>query len=197
MSKREFETVHDVLNYIQTNLKAPKDKYNSFGKYNYRSKEGILDAVKPYLEETGSVLTIEEQIHEPWGNSNLQEIVIKATAILRYGGEEIEATSFAGVDVNKKGMDKAQTFGSSSSYAGKYALGNLFLIDDTKDSDATNTHGKDDSKNSSKGISEARMNALKNHLKDNPQDLNKVLISPKNVGLSKQQAEELTNFCKQ
>lgn len=196
MSKRKFETLQEVLNYIQTNLKAPKDKYNSFGKYNYRSKEGILDAIKPYLEETGAVLTIEERLHEPWGNSNLQEIIIQATAILRFGEEEIEATSFAGVDVNKKGMDKAQTFGSSSSYAGKYALGNLFLIDDTKDSDATNTHGKGSSGSTSKGISNERMNALKNHLKDNPQDLNKVLTSPKNVGLSKEQIEELTKFCK-
>ena len=184
MSKEsKFETVYDVLNYIQTKLKAPKDKYNSFGKYNYRSKEGILDAVKPYLEETGATLRVDESIIEVSGVP-----VVEAEAILSFGGEAVSCSSYAGVDVNKKGMDIAQTFGSSSSYAGKYALGNLFLIDDTKDPDATNTHGKGSSD------SKDKFSKVKDYVKANPKDLDKVLSSPKNTWLTNKQKEELKSL---
>jgi hypothetical protein len=116
---------------IQYQLKAPKNQRNNFGKYNYRSCEDILEGLKGLLSEYKCYVTLSDTV-EHVGNI----VVIKATAtITNNEGVQISVDAFAGVDPNKKGMDIAQTFGSSSSYARKYALNGLFAIDDTKDAD--------------------------------------------------------------
>ena len=122
---------------VQQSLKAPKSQYNSFGKYSYRNQEDILEAVKPLLAANGLALTISDAVTELVGVA-----VITATATLTDGTDSMSVSAQAGVDLNRKGMDIAQSFGASSSYARKYALNGLFLIDDTKDADATNTYGK-------------------------------------------------------
>ena len=136
-------TLVNKLVAIQGRLKAPKNQRNNFGKYNYRSCEDILEAVKPLLAEQGIVLTITDEIQESGGWGDQSGITyVNATASITDGKDNISVSAQAGVDPNRKGMDIAQSFGSSSSYARKYALNGLFLIDDTKDADATNTHGK-------------------------------------------------------
>ena len=122
---------------IQMELKAPKNQKNSFGNYNYRSLEDILEAVKPLLAKQGIQMTLSDEAFELAGIP-----VIKAIAVLSDGETEIVRTAVAGVDTKQKGMAVPQTFGSASSYARKYLLNGIFLIDDTKDDDATNTHGK-------------------------------------------------------
>jgi len=125
---------------IQSELKAPKNQFNAFGKYKYRSVEDILEAVKPLLLNYECTLTIEDEVKEVGGL-----VFIEATAAIQVdkeGRTEGRAvTAQAGIDINRKGMDVAQSFGSSSSYARKNALNGLFLIDDTKDPDSTNDHG--------------------------------------------------------
>ena len=115
---------------IQNELKAPKNQYNSFGKYKYRSCEDILEALKPLLSKYGCTLTITDKVKEVAGF-----IYIEAVARITDGESNIECKAQAGVNPEKKGMDISQSFGSSSSYARKYALNGLFLIDDTKDAD--------------------------------------------------------------
>ena len=127
----------EELIYIQSELKAPKNQYNAFGKYKYRSCEDILEAVKPLLKEKGCYLVLSDEVKEVAGIP-----YVDATAIFIKGSESVTVKAQAGIDPNRKGMDIAQSFGSSSSYARKYALNGLFLIDDTKDADATNDHGK-------------------------------------------------------
>jgi hypothetical protein len=122
---------------IQAELKAPKNQYNSFGKYKYRSVEDILEAVKPLLLKYECTLIIEDEVKEVAGIP-----FIESTASIQKDMEGRAVTAQAGIDINRKGMDIAQSFGSSSSYARKYALNGLFLIDDTKDPDSTNDHGK-------------------------------------------------------
>ena len=119
---------------VQMELKAPKNQKNTFGGYNYRSCEDIFEAVKPLLEKEGLTLRLTDKL------VNIGErYYIKATAILTDGNEAIENTAYAREEETKKGMDGSQITGASSSYARKYALNGLFLIDDVKDSDATNT----------------------------------------------------------
>ena len=127
----------DKLVKVQSELKAPKSQRNNFGKYNYRNCEDILEAVKPLLNKYGLLLTISDEVKE-----NPLGIFVEATALITDGENKFTVTAQAGIDINRKGMDIAQSYGSSSSYARKYALNGLFLIDDTKDADATNTHGK-------------------------------------------------------
>jgi len=116
---------------IQSELKAPKNQYNSFGKYKYRSCEDILEALKPLLKSNKCILTITDSIKEVGGL-----IFVEARAIImNEKGHEVEAIAQAGINPDRKGMDISQSFGSSSSYARKYALNGLFLIDDTKDAD--------------------------------------------------------------
>ena len=116
---------------IQAELKAPKNQRNNFGKYNYRSCEDILEGLKPLLQANECYVTLNDDVVEIGGL-----LMIKATAtITNVKGTAISVVAFAGVDPNKKGMDISQTFGSSSSYARKYALNGLFAIDDTKDAD--------------------------------------------------------------
>ena len=132
-------TIYEKLSQIQTRFKSKKSRFNSFGKYYFRSAEDILEATKPFLLELGVTVTVNEELiaTEPMP-------VIQTTATVTDGEGTITATSIVGVDLNQKGMQAPQQFGSASSYAKKYALGNLFLIDDTQDSDATNNHGKKD-----------------------------------------------------
>lgn len=129
---------------VQKKLKAPKGQYNSFGKYNYRSCEDILESVKPLLGESGLTLIITDDI-----SMIGDRYYVKATAILYDSdGENIRNTAFAREPDNKKGLDTSQITGTASSYARKYALNGLFLIDDTKDADTdeyheTTTRGKE------------------------------------------------------
>jgi len=135
-------TINEKLSQIQTRFKSKKSRFNSFGKYYFRSAEDILEAIKPFNKELGVHVTINEEIIE----LSLGLPVIRTTATLCDGENSIIATAVVGVDLNQKGMQTPQQFGSASSYGKKYALGNLFLIDDTQDSDATNNHGKSKSK---------------------------------------------------
>ena len=131
-------TIYENLSTIQQRFKSKKSRFNSFGKYYFRSAEDILEATKPFLKELGVAITINEDLI---GSDEVP--VIESTAILYDDkGMTISANALVGVDLKQKGMQKPQQFGSASSYGKKYALGNLFLIDDTQDSDATNTHGK-------------------------------------------------------
>ena len=127
----ETTSIYSALNYIQSNLKAPKGQFNSFGKYHYRSCEDILEGVKPHLKETNTCLVISDEI-VTIGEHNY----IKATATL-YGadGGAVANSAFAKEPLDKKGMDPSQITGATSSYARKYALNGLFCIDDTKDAD--------------------------------------------------------------
>lgn len=130
------------LMLIQSELKAPKNQFNRFGNYNYRSCEDILEAVKPLLAKNECSLTINDDIVEVGGR-----IYVKATAkIVNKDGNEVANSAFAREAEEKKGMDVSQITGSASSYARKYALNGLFCIDDTRDADATNTHGKEEKK---------------------------------------------------
>ena len=131
-------TINEKLSQIQVRFKSKKSRFNSFGKYYFRSAEDILEAIKPFNKELGVYVTINEELvaSEPVP-------VLKTTATLCDGTNHVSASALVGVDLNQKGMQTPQQFGSASSYGKKYALGNLFLIDDTQDSDATNTHGKD------------------------------------------------------
>lgn len=141
---------------IQNELKAPKDQRNSFGGYNYRSCEGILEAVKPLLKKQGLSLVISDDVIAIEGGYTITDkdktittsnrVYIKATATLYdEDGKQIAQTSaLAREEETKKGMDASQLTGSTSSYARKYALNGLFAIDDTKDADATNTHDKEE-----------------------------------------------------
>jgi len=125
------ENKQDYLIAIQSELKAPKNQFNSFGKYKYRSAEDILEAVKPLLNKYGCYLTITETTQEIAGY-----LVLNSKVSISDGEKTIYVEAQAGINPERKGMDIAQSFGSSSSYAKKYALGNLFLLDDTKDVDS-------------------------------------------------------------
>ena len=125
------ENKQDYLIAIQSELKAPKNQFNSFGKYKYRSAEDILEAVKPLLKKYNCYLTITETTKEIAGY-----LVLNSKVSISDGKKNIYVEAQAGINPERKGMDIAQSFGSSSSYAKKYALGNLFLLDDTKDADS-------------------------------------------------------------
>ena len=122
---------------VQTKLKAKKSSYNSFGKYYFRKAEDILEGIKPFLLQHNIYVTISEELI-----ATDPVPMIKSTAIISDGKDAIHATAVVGVDKQQKGMQTAQQFGAASTYAKKYALGNLLLIDDTEDADATNQHSK-------------------------------------------------------
>ena len=145
-------TINEKLSQIQVRFKSKKSRFNSFGKYYFRSAEDILEAIKPFNKELGVYVTINEELvaSEPVP-------VLKTTATLCDGTSNVSASALVGVDLMQKGMQTPQQFGSASSYGKKYALGNLFLIDDTQDSDATNNHGKT--------ISAADFSRAKNYVK--------------------------------
>jgi hypothetical protein len=128
------ESLNEKLALIQAELKTKKSRYNSFGKYYFRSSEDILEAIKPFLVKYGVTVTVSEEL--------IADGVIKTSALITDGLNTYGATAIVGVDMEQKGMQMPQRYGSASSYGKKYALGNLFLIDDTQDPDATNTHDK-------------------------------------------------------
>lgn len=138
-AKKTEETLQEKLNIIQTTLNAPKNLYNSFGKYSYRNLEGILSGVKPLLKDTGCTFILSDDMVDVGGR-----IYVRACATISYGGESISSYGWAREEESKKGMDASQLTGSTSSYARKYAANGLFAIDDTIDADGYNTHGKDE-----------------------------------------------------
>lgn len=151
--KKVESNVYDVLTLIQNELKAPKNQRNKFGNYNYRSCEDIMEALKPILLRHNAGCKLSDKIvvignpeflFDPEGNilKESGRIYIEATCTFTYGNEMIETTASAREEYHKKGMDSMQLTGATSSYARKYSLNAMFLIDDSKDSDATNTHGK-------------------------------------------------------
>lgn len=152
--------VSEKLTKIQTKVKAPKNLYNSFGKYNYRNAEGICEAVKPYLEEQGCSLTLADDVVEVGGR-----VYIKATATLtdNKDGDSIQVSAMARESEDKKGMDLSQITGTASSYARKYALNGLFLLDDTKDADTDEAVLQERGKEK---ISEKEVKILENMCKD-------------------------------
>ena len=136
-----MKELNQKLAIIQTKLKTKKTSYNAFGKYYFRKAEDILEAVKPFLLEQGVSVTINEELL-PYAIGVEHPVpTLQTTATISDGENEITATAVVGVDLKQKGMQTAQQFGAASSYGKKYALGNLFLIDDTQDSDASNDHG--------------------------------------------------------
>jgi len=134
-------TINEKLSTIQTKFKSKKSRFNSFGKYYFRSAEDILEAIKPYLLELGVSVKLDEELvsSEPMP-------IFNSIATISDGENSVVATALVGVDLLQKGMQTPQQFGSASSYGKKYALGNLLLIDDTQDSDAVNDHNKTMSK---------------------------------------------------
>ena len=132
-----MKELNQKLAIIQTKFKSKKSRFNSFGKYYFRSAEDILEATKPFLLELGVSVTITEEI---LGDCDIP--ILLSTAIVSDGENKIQATAIVGVDLAAKGMQMPQRFGAASSYGKKYALGNLFLIDDTQDADASNEHSK-------------------------------------------------------
>lgn len=138
-------SLNEKLSRIQIEFKANKSRFNSFGKYNFRSAEDILEGLKPFNEKYGVSFTITERLINV--GSDLPIMESTATIFDNNGINELSAIAIVGVDLNQKGMQVPQQFGSASSYAKKYALGNLLLIDDTQDADAANKHDKSDSAN--------------------------------------------------
>ena len=160
-----MKELNQKLATIQTELKAKKSSYNSFGKYHFRKAEDILEATKPFLLKHGVTVILNEELimTEPVPT-------IKSTATISDGDNAIHATAIVGVDLNQKGMQTAQQFGAASSYGKKYALGNLFLIDDTADADSTNSHGKSNAVNKIKqaakpAITSAQLLKAKDYIK--------------------------------
>ena len=155
---------------VQSELKAPKDKFNSFGNYSYRSAEGIMEALKPLLKEHELCLTVNDDIILVG-----DRFYIKATATVSYGKETITNSAFAREEATKKGMDGSQITGTASSYARKYALNGLFLIDDTKDAD-TDEYQKTTAEKPNKATTNAKPNrdALVSYCKENGLDMGKI-----------------------
>ena len=148
MPKTEL-TLAEKLSKIQVEFKSNKSRFNSFGKYNFRSAEDILEGLKPFNEKYGVYFTIREEVSVIFETTPI--LISTATIHDNNDINEIEATAIVGVDLQQKGMQVPQQFGSASSYGKKYALGNLLLIDDTQDADATNSHSKE-----SKPVSEEK-----------------------------------------
>ena len=183
--------VYEKLIAIQSELKAPKSQYNNFGKYAYRNCEDILESLKPLLKEHKSTIYISDEIV-----TVLDRFYVKATVtfIDAETGEKIINTAYAREEEDKKGMDGSQVTGSSSSYARKYALNGMFAIDDTKDSDFTNTTVKGDNS----ALSEAqikRLLAIASKVNISADDVKKVVAKTFGVQdlrkMNKQQYDEI------
>ena len=145
-------SIYAKLNVIQLNLIAPKNQYNSFGKYNYRSCEDILEGLKPCLQETKTAVTVNDEIVQIG-----DRYYVKATATLFdcETGESVSNTAYAREEESKKGMDSSQVTGATSSYARKYALNGLFCIDDVKDAD-TRDNRQEEAKKQQKDEAETK-----------------------------------------
>lgn len=171
--------IQEKLLYIQAKVKAPKNLYNSFGKYSYRNAEGILEAVKPFLDEMKCTLTISDEIVAVGGR-----IYVKANATL-WDTEKIDViavSAYAREAETKKGMDDSQVTGTASSYARKYALNGLFLLDDTKDADtdeyAKQTGKKKEEEPLTQYASEAHIKTIRIMAEKAQQPLDKICKKP-------------------
>ena len=176
-------TIYQKLSKIQQEFKSKKSRYNSFGKYYFRSAEDILEATKPFLKELDVTVTIQEDL------ISFEPPVLKVTATVADGKDSLNAVAIVGVDLDQKGMQMPQRYGAASSYGKKYALGNLFLIDDTQDADATNTHGKKQTI-TQKAISTAQLIKAREYVKSGG---NVNAIKAK-YNLTKEQEQELTTL---
>lgn len=158
MSEEKLNLTQRLLN-AQSELKAPKGQYNNFGKYKYRSAEDILEAVKPINAKHGVLLTITDEpvLVGDWH-------YIKAAATITDGTESIVVTAYARESLNKKGMDDSQITGTASSYARKYALNGLYLIDDTKDADTDEYRNQGNKAPASKSATQAEVGNLKKEI---------------------------------
>ena len=176
-------TIYQKLSKIQQEFKSKKSRYNSFGKYYFRSAEDILEATKPFLKELDVTVTIQEDL------ISFEPPVLKVTATVADGKDSLNAVAIVGVDLDQKGMQMPQRYGAASSYGKKYALGNLFLIDDTQDADATNTHGKKQTI-TQKAISTAQLIKAKEYVKSG----GKLDAIKSKYSLTKEQEKELATL---
>ena len=185
-------TIYQKLSKIQQEFKSKKSRYNSFGKYYFRSAEDILEATKPFLKELDVSVTIKEEL------ISFDPPVMQVTARLNNGTEEtgtgniktVSAIAVVGVDLDQKGMQMPQRYGAASSYGKKYALGNLFLIDDTQDADATNTHGKKQTIKEKAIISAQQLAKAKDYVKSG----GKLDAIKSKYSLTKEQEQELATL---
>ena len=166
--------LEEKLSKIQVEFKANKSRFNSFGKYNFRSAEDILEALKPFNEKYSVSVVINEEII----TGDLPILKSTATILDNNGINSISVSAIVGVDLNQKGMQVPQQFGSASSYAKKYALGNLLLIDDTQDADATNKHDS----NSNVSEKSSKLADDKKWLNKNTPEFSKAIEYLKNGG---------------
>lgn len=149
----EATSLGEVLSKIQAEIKAPKNLYNKFGGYSYRNAESILEALKPFEKKHGVFVTLTDEVIEMGSR-----FYVKATATISNGAEFITTTAYAREADTKKGMDEAQITGSASSYARKYALNGLFLLDDTKDADTEEYQTESKPKATKKASEEPKAN---------------------------------------
>ena len=156
-------TINQKLTKIQTEFKSKKSRFNSFGKYYFRSAEDILEATKPFLKELDVTVTVDEEL------ISFDPPVMQVTASVSDGKNDIKSRAVVGVDLDQKGMQMPQRYGAASSYGKKYALGNLFLIDDTQDADATNSHGKNQTITEKAIISAQQLAKAKDYVKSGGQ----------------------------
>ncbi len=177
-------TIYQKLSKIQQEFKSKKSRYNSFGKYYFRSAEDILEATKPFLKELDVTVTIQEDL------ISFEPPVLKVTATVADGKDSLNAVAIVGVDLDQKGMQMPQRYGAASSYGKKYALGNLFLIDDTQDADATNTHGKKQTITQKAIISAQQLSKAKDYVKSG----GKLDAIKSKYSLTKEQEKELATL---
>jgi len=186
-------TIYQKLSKIQQEFKSKKSRYNSFGKYYFRSAEDILEATKPFLKELDVSVRIKEELIS-FNPPVMQVSAILTDGILEKGTDNtksVAAVAIVGVDLDQKGMQMPQRYGAASSYGKKYALGNLFLIDDTQDADATNTHGKKQTITQA-AISTAQLIKAKEYVKSG----GKLDAIKSKYKLTKEQEQELATLWK-
>jgi hypothetical protein len=163
-------TLGEKLSLIQQEFKAQKSRYNSFGKYNFRSAEDILEGLKPFNKKYKVYFVVKEKVTTSFIGATTPVMVSKATIYDIESDASISATAVVGVDLEQKGMQTPQSFGSASSYGKKYALGNLLLIDDTADADATNSHGKSEAPSKAPSKKDDSFQQSIDYLKSTPDD---------------------------
>lgn len=178
---------NEKIREVQTQIKAPKSLYNSFGKYKYRNAEGILEAVKPYLSEYNLCLTLNDEIVQVG-----ERYYVKATAAIYdgMGSGSMSVSAYAREAATKKGMDDSQITGTASSYARKYALNGLFLLDDTKDADTDENRIERDNRKASTTISKVEAKALYSMLQKRNIDVNDFMMERNIKKLSDLSPEE-------
>lgn len=185
---------NEKLREVQTQIKAPKNLYNTFGKYKYRNAEGILEAVKPFLGKYNLCLTLGDEIVQVG-----ERYYIKATATLYdgAGSRSVSVSAYAREAAVKKGMDDSQITGTASSYARKYALNGLFLLDDTKDADTDeNRIERENRQAEKKSISKTEAKALYSVLQEHDIDVNDFLLERNIQKLSDLTPKEYTQIIK-